>query len=268
MKISGWIIQAAILITCGKLSAQEIRTKPMVLLWQVNPIQAQIKQSMCDLSEKGVTHVQSFSLFRKSDDYIKEYLSTADECKVRVVVNIGESILNIEEAAEKVRKWNNYQSIEYWQAADEIEIEEIASVNKRIRSIEKISMKKIFVSINKINEKQVSQIVDQVQAHHYDFHKYINPLLGHQQFAQMMAAKKTVRLPKTYSMTARAFNSPHKTRRINLVKGELIKEIKYYKDNNVRDIGIYGYNLNPNVGIADDVYILKDFEAAMALHQR
>ena len=49
----------------------------------------------------------------------------------------------------------------------------------------------MLVSINKVDEKEVSQIAEEVQAHHYYFHKYINPLLGYQQFAQVMAAKNS-----------------------------------------------------------------------------
>ena len=50
-----------------------------------------------------------------------------------------------------------------------------------------------------------------------------------------------------------------------MIEGQLTEEIKYYQTNGVINIGVYGYNLSPNVGISDHVNILREYDKAMGI---
>lgn len=246
--------------------------EPIVLMWQVHPTSTD--DELAYLASHGVTLTQSFAAPRASDSQIADHLEKLQRHGLQAALYLGKHEISSEgcafppEALERVRRFQRHEALAIWHILDEPAMHDI---NKRcqielydlIKSID--SETPIMISANNNRIEDYELYFEENAFDILEMHYYVNPHPAQGQ-ANLLKYFHVFRA-RDYQViiTLRAFNSPHKPRRLPLLPEFLSEQYEFFIENAglTKNFALYGWDLSPNRGIKQVDWLRNEFELFM-----
>lgn len=258
---------------CEASAAPKPLPKPIVLMWQVlgdNPA-----DEFKTLKDLGVNTVQAFHLKEKPAAYVESYLRAAEAADMAVIVFIGPQMegsgdkCNVPETGKDfIRRYGSSTAIVAWHSADEPALREVSKqcqiqLYSQIKALD--ADRPVFLSTNFARQSEYDQYFTESAFDILDLHRYVNPdiSMGQRNLIELFKRNHTRSYPVI--VTLRAFNAPLRAKRMDLGEGDLKAQYQYFfKDVPVtQNIGFYGWDLTPSVGLTKLPALRTEFEQVM-----
>lgn len=251
-----------------------------VFLWQVRA--SVTEKEIQEIKKYGVTTIQSTRLLDNSDVDIKSYLDLASKYDLKVIPFLhifvnkkqNDNCKFSPRGQELVRKFFKHKAIYAWHTLDEPVQHNWTkkcqqNLHDFIKSIDPKS--KVIISTNMFKQEHYDQYFEPNAIDIIDLHKYSNPNANWKQVQMLDMFKKNNPIKDIeVFITLRAFNAPHKPLRKDLKRNSITYNYnKLFIENSLtKNIGFYGWNLNPNKGIQKSPNIKKQFIETLNLHKQ
>lgn len=251
-----------------------------VFLWQVRA--SVTEKEILEIKSYGVTTIQSTRLLDNSDDDIKAYLDLAAKHNLKVIPFLHifvpknrktDGCQFSERGKYLVKKFYNHKAVYAWHTLDEPVQHNWTKkcqqdLHDFVKSVDPSS--KVIISTNMFKQEHYDKYFEPNAVDIIDLHKYSNPVANWKQ-EQMLDMYKKNKPDKDLEIfiTLRAFNAPHRKLRKDLKSDSMISNYNklFQAKNLTNNLGIYGWNLNPNVGIQKSEDIKRQFIDVLKRHQ-
>jgi hypothetical protein len=232
---------------------------PVVMMWQVAGDDPAADFGV--LASLGVNTVQSFNLASRPQEYVERYLRAAEAAGMAVVPFVGRrkdqpgDPCTLPESGRRfVERYRASAAIAAWHSVDEPGLRGIsrdcqAALYAAIKSLD--PARPVLLSANFTSQQEYDEFFSEAAFDVLDLHKYVNLGVGSGQHALVRLFRENRRRSYRVIVTLRAFNSPAKFWRFDMREGSLFSQYEYFFEDAklTRDIGFYGWNLAPNVGL-------------------
>ena len=251
----------------------EFAQEPMVFMWQVQSDAPD--GDFAYLADQGVSVVMAFRLVTWPDDVVTAYLDGADRAGLTVSAYLG--LFRTGEASDChfspegidfVKRFKSHPAISMWHTIDEPAEHNVGKDCQRnlYRTVKKLDPNRpILMSTNNNTPNKYRKYFTEDAFDILEFHKYVNPEPGLKEEIMLQTFKMFRSSDYPLILTLRAFNSPHKERRIDMVPGSLKTQYQFFiRDPGLtRHFGFYGWDLAPNKGIKAIPELKQEFEDLM-----
>jgi hypothetical protein len=246
---------------------------PIVMMWQVTGEKP--AADFATLKSLGVNVVQSFGLARMPQAYVDEYLRAAGNAGLGVIPYVGARKSDAETGcglslagAEFIRRVRSSPAIVAWHSADEPALRGItkecqARLYDDIKALD--PARAVLVSVNFTSQADYDEFFAEDSFDILDLHKYVNWKVGKPQRELVRLFEANHKRSYPVIVTLRAFDSPGKFWRLDMRAGSLLTQYRYFFEQArlTPHIGFYGWNLSPNVGLANLPDLRAEFERLM-----
>ena len=247
---------------------------PMVVMFQV---QKDAPDGDFDtLAAAGVTHVQSFRLATWPDDIVRPYFDGAAKAGLGIIVALNpflegtDGSCRYQDAAfDFIRRYKDHPAHFGWQLVDEPAEHGITAACQRAlyKEVKKLDPRpNILVTANNNSRAKYAEFFAEDAFDILEIHKYVNPSpsKAEQRLLDLFVEQRSREYPVI--MTFRAFNSPHRERRVDMIPGSLEEQYQFFvvEPGLTRNYGFYGWDLSPNLGIKQLPALRVEFDAFMA----
>jgi len=264
-------VMLALLVLCSIPQPAESRELPprIVMMWQVTG--KDYANDFNVLKRAGINTVQSFALAGMDPAYVDGYLDAAQAAGVGVVAYIGGMVQGqgatcaLSEAnAAFVKQHAAAPAMLAWHTVDEPVNHKVTKECQRrlyeqVKSLDPKHL--VMMSINFTKQAEYDGFFDERAFDFLDLHRYVNPDVGpaQQRLVDLFRQNRT----RNYRVivTLRAFDAPGKVRRESMQAGGLASQYEYFfvKNRIGDDIGFYGWQLAPNLGISQIDWLKQEF---------
>ena len=261
----------ALLVLCSIPQSAESRELPprIVMMWQVTG--KDYANDFNVLKRAGINTVQSFALAGMDPAYVDGYLDAAQAAGVGVVAYIGGMVQGqgatcalSEAGAAFVKQHADAPAMLAWHTVDEPVNHKVTKECQRrlyeqVKSLDPKHL--VMMSINFTKQGEYDGYFDERAFDFLDLHRYVNPDVGpaQQRLVDLFRQNRT----RNYRVivTLRAFDAPGKVRRESMQAGGLASQYEYFfvKNRIGDDIGFYGWQLAPNLGISQIDWLRQEF---------
>jgi hypothetical protein len=247
--------------------------EPMVLMWQVTG--DGFATDLPALQRLGINAVQSFGLSRKPAAFVDGYLRAAEAAGLVVIPYVGINLQSAreqceltQEGADFVRRYASNPVIAAWHSADEPSNHGVskacqARLYQKLKELD--PTRPIMVSTNFTKQSEYDAYFAENGFDILDLHRYVNPSIARAQRNLVTLFRKNQTRSYPVIVTLRAFNAPQRVRRVDMRKGDLIAQYRFFfEDERLGgNIGFYGWELAPNKGISQIPALRSEFEQLM-----
>lgn len=246
---------------------------PIVMMWQV--LGEDPAAEFRTLKDLGINTVQAFHLKEKPPAYVEAYLRAAEAADMAVIPFIGPQMegsgdkCNVPDSGKDfIHRYGASPAIVAWHSADEPALREV-SKHCQIQLYSQIKAldpdRPVFLSTNFARQSEYDEYFTEGGFDILDLHRYVNPDVGVGQRNLIELFKRNHRRSYPVIVTMRAFNAPLHARRMDLGKGDLVSQYRYFFEDApvTRNMGFYGWDLTPSVGIPKIPELRAEFEQLM-----
>lgn len=246
---------------------------PIVMMWQVAGDDPAADFGV--LRALGVNTVQSFNLVARPQDYVQRYLAAAEAAGMAVIPFIGNRKTDrgdpceLPEAGRQfILRHRSSAAVVAWHSADEPELRGTPRVCQvrlyaEIKSLD--PGRPVLLSATFSSQEQYDEYFTEDAFDILDLHKYVNLRVASPQREMVRLFRENRKRSYPVIVTLRAFDSPGKFWRFDMDDGDLIDQYRYFieEEGLTRNVGFYGWNLAPNLGIASLPALRREFERLM-----
>ncbi len=246
---------------------------PVVMMWQV--LGDDPAGEFQTLKGLGINTVQAFHLKEKPPAYVDAYLRAAEAADMAVIPFIGPQMegsgdkCNVPDSGKDfIRRYGSSAAIVAWHSADEPALRDVSKqcqtqLYSQIKALD--PARPVFLSTNFSRQSEYDEYFTEASFDILDLHKYVNPQVGLGQRNLIELFRKNHRRSYPVIVTLRAFNAPLREKRVDLGNGDLRAQYQYFFESApvTRNIGFYGWDLSPSVGITKIPALRSEFEQLM-----
>jgi len=238
-------------------------------MWQVQ--KDVTDQDLILLKKQGVNLIQSFSLFRWSDNEIKNFLDKIQRHSLPFVVSLcgffkgekggPENLKNFYRCANFINKWKYHPAIKYWHTIDEpknhhLSKEDQEQAYKFVKNLD--PQRKILVSLNLTTQRDYNNYFTEKAFDILDIHAFVDPNISQRQRNLLDLIKKNKHDNYPIIITLRICNW---SKWHDLPNNSLQDQYNFFikKGGLTNNYGFYGWELDPLKGISQVGYLKNQF---------